>query len=109
MINWSAISNAATAYNLDTTAPSANTNPNAATSLSAVSLDLSLVAPGDDGVNHTINGGTFRIYYSTVAGNLAGLTSTTSPTSTLNRVDLATSSVNPGTTQYYTLGGLLTD
>ena len=106
--NWSAISNGATSYTRDTTAPSAIANFVAVTGSGVGELNLTWTAPGDDGAVHNIVGGTFRIYYSSVSGDMSGLTATTSPAGTLARVDIATSAT-AGSAQGYTLGSLITD
>ncbi|MFN0117654.1 MAG: FG-GAP-like repeat-containing protein, partial [Elusimicrobiota bacterium] len=104
--NWSSISNGATAFSLgDITTPAAVTN---LTSLSIGGyIRLSWASPGDDNLTSNLNPGTFRIFYSTVSGDMSALTATTSTTTTLAKVDIATSAVTPGSTQLSTLSGLL--
>jgi hypothetical protein len=106
---WSDISNGATSYTRDTTAPGAITSFVAQTGSSGGEINLAWTTPGDDGSIHQLNNGTYRIYYSSVDADMAGVAFNTTPTTTLNRVDVATTGVNPGTTRYYTLNGLALD
>jgi hypothetical protein len=108
-LNYSDVSNGATAYTLeDNTAPNAINDFAAVTGSGAGEINLSWTAPGDDGATRALNG-TYRIYYSSVGADLAGLTPTTPVAGTLSRVDIATTNVTPGSLQRYILGGLISD
>jgi hypothetical protein len=82
----------------DLTPPSAVTNLSALANGTTHQLNLSWTSPGDDAGSGTLTG-TFRIFYSSVSGDMSGLTGTSSTSGTLNKVDISTSGVSPGTTR----------
>jgi hypothetical protein len=90
-----------------------NIAPDAITQLSASMgnnsglIDLIWTSPGDDASTNPLNPGTYRIFYSTSSGDLSGLLVSTTSTASRNRLDISTSSVSPGTSQYLTLSGLI--
>jgi hypothetical protein len=89
-------------------APSAVTNLAGAASISATSaIDLTWTSSGDDQTTGALSPGTFRIFYSTASGDMTGLIATTSTTTTLSKIDISTTGVNPGTTRYATATGLI--
>ena len=106
--NWSAVSNGSTATTTspDVTPPAAVTDIAALANGTTYQLNLSWTAPGDDGVTGNLNPGTFRLFYSAVSGDMTGLTAATPANGTLNLVDVATTSVVPGSKRFYQVGGL---
>ncbi len=67
-------------------------------SVSTGSITLSWTAPGDDGAGGVLNNSTFTIQHSTDSG--------ASWSTSLAQINISTTGVTPGTSQYYMLGGL---
>jgi len=89
--------------NWDFASPAAVTNLSALTGTRGGSINLTWTAPGDQGSVGVLNNSTFTIQYTTVSTTVFSPTSTPANAFT---VQLATTGVNPATTEGYGVTGL---
>jgi len=102
MPNWSGGSNVVTTKSRDFTAPDAITTLSALTGTDEGEIELSWIAPGDNGTNGALWGGIFRIDYSTEPGY-----SWEDPPLSQYEKDVATDGCEPTTLISATVGGLI--